>query len=90
MTKYDNEDIERILEVYLEDHMESMDKTINTGELQGCNYPSDDIIPIILKQTYEAQKTLKKSQDNLNILTGVLVIFTIVLAILTALLYFKS
>jgi hypothetical protein len=34
----------------------------------------DAVIPILLKQTHEFQKTLKRSQDKLNMLTGVLVV----------------
>lgn len=37
------------------------------------NY-GDAVIPILLKQTHEFQKTLKRSQDKLNMLTGVLVV----------------
>jgi hypothetical protein len=69
--------------------LKSMDEIIKGGD-PSWEYPMDDLIPLLLKKTYDSQEQLKKSQDKLNFLTAVLVVCTIVLAVLTVLLYFKG
>jgi hypothetical protein len=96
---HDPEDIDGILNKYIEEHLKIMNDTIHFDtELKkstdpaeiGWKFPTEHIVPLLLKQTYDSQKLLKKSQDNLNILTIILILCTIVLAVLTGLLYFKG
>lgn len=86
---FDDSDIDQMIEIYLDDSLKAINQNIK-GNDTCSKYPIEDLTPLLLKRTYDAQKILKKTQDKLNRLTAALVVLTFVLAFLTLLLYIKS
>lgn len=79
----EDEEMKYIMETYMKEHLSDMKAWIDGNTNRGRKYPTDDLIPVLLKLTYNSQETLKKSQDELNNLTNTLITWTKVLVILT-------